>query len=279
MAGERPSDGVERKDKKNYGQRLSTALAFLFANQLRQTQVFPAKAILPDKDGTGLETAFKTGKAKMPKRTDVTYSTAQSGLELLISIKTLNFKDKHTDQKTKTVTYSRFTRNVVRNDHELRAEAMDQHDRHPYAVIIGAYFCPIEACDDAGERGDDRSSFAHAVIHFRFRSGRKDPHGPTELFERFFIGLYEHQGAKKGEVCFFDVAAPPPKKGRPKKDQLLSLEDVIQEVTREYGLRNRHFIEWAGETHEVPSASLKAALAATEQVSREEDDAEEDEDE
>jgi len=65
---------------------------------------------------------------------------------------------------------------------------MDHHERFPYAVLIGVFFIPIDACDDGT---NDKSSFAHAVMTFRPRAGRADTSDPAAKFERFFIGLYD----------------------------------------------------------------------------------------
>jgi Arc/MetJ family transcription regulator len=244
-----PRPVAESKDKKNYAERLSNKLAVLIANKLRGTNQFAG--VLPTPDGRGRESVASSGAHKKAKKTDVNYSTLRSGLELLVSIKTLNFPDQH--QKTvdgkKVAVYSRYTRNMVRNDHELRAEAMDHHERHPFAVLAALFFLPIEACDDADT---DKSSFAHAVKTFRHRVGREKPTEPPQFFERFYIGLYEWSGENRGTVAFFDVLDAPPKRGRPRN--VHTLDEVVADVVRFYGLRNRRYIEWADE--QVPSDSI-----------------------
>jgi len=245
----RPPDDGEQKDKKNYAERLSNNLAVVIANALRQTGQFPG--VLPNADGTGRETTTASGAHKKPKKTDVRFSTFDTGLELLVSVKTLSFRD--SSMKKGQRVSGRYTKNMVRNDHELRAEATDLHERHPYAVLIGTLFLPFRACDD-GE--SDKSSFAHAVITFRPRAGRSKPTDPNQLFERFFIGLYEIEGEHRGDVSFFDVTENPPRRGRPKRIQssdsqaprgLLSFDEMIGEVVKTYGIRNRRYIEWADE--------------------------------
>ena len=205
-------------------------------------------------DGSGRETGSASGSNKKIKKTDVRYATSDTGLELLVSIKTLNFRDAKKDRATGRLTIGRYTKNMVRNDHELRAEAMDHHERFPYAVLIGVFFIPIDACDDGTT---DKSSFAHAVMTFRPRAGRADTSDPAAKFERFFIGLYDANDSSGTHVGFFDVLTPPPRRGRPpwptespdpkRGERLLTLDQVIAEIAREYGIRNRTYIRWADE--------------------------------
>jgi hypothetical protein len=128
---------------------------------------------------------------------------------------------------------------MVRNDHELRAEAMDFHERYPFAVLVALFFIPRDACDDAQA---DKSSFAHAVMTFRARAGRNRADEPAQMFELFYIGLYDWQGEHRGRVQFFDVMEAPKKSGLPSK--LVELDDVIRRIVSVYGLRNRRYIPW-----------------------------------
>ncbi|MBK6486133.1 MAG: hypothetical protein IPF98_04510 [Gemmatimonadetes bacterium] len=270
----RPSDDSgSRKDKKNYAERLSNKLAILVANRLRSVDASMAE-VLPMPDGSGRETGAASGASKKLKKTDVRYSTFDTGLELLVSIKTYSFRDPRKD-KTGQVVLGRYTKNMVRNDHELRAEAMDHHERAPYAVLVALFFIPMRACDDAGA---DKSSFAHAIMTFRSRTGRQSPTDPHQLFERMFIGLYELEGDQRGEVWFFDVMDKPPRRGRPARVDppkgeprrgLLTLDEMVREVVKTYGIRNRRFIEWADEDPESPPD-----LAQPQDVVAEDDDEE-----
>jgi hypothetical protein len=101
-----------RASKKNYAERLSRAIATLVANGLRPKFA----GITPGPHGEGQESRART--AKGVKKLDVNYSTAELGLGLGVSIKTINFKDPRT---------GRYTKNYTRADNELRAEAQDYH--------------------------------------------------------------------------------------------------------------------------------------------------------
>lgn len=259
----RPPDDADRSDKKNYAENLSNRIAVLVASSLRPQ----FRGILPNEDGTGRETRVSSGASKKGKKTDVRFSTNDTGLELLVSVKTLSFRDTKKDRKTGAVVLGRYTKNMVRNDHELRAEAMDLHERFPYAVLVGVLFLPFRACDDGG---DEKSSFAHAVMTLRPRAGRELPTDPDQLFERVYIGLYEHEGALRGRVAFFDVRTNPPRRGRPTKG-LIAYENFIEEVVKAYGIRNRRYIEWADEPPQGVSSLLETSPELAEQLGDEED--------
>jgi hypothetical protein len=92
---------------------------------------------------------------------------------------------------------------------------------------------------------------------FRPRAGRADTSDPAAKFERFFIALYDAKDTSGTHVGFFDVLTPPPRRGRPpwptedpdptRGERLLTLDQVIAEIVREYGIRNRTYIRWADE--------------------------------
>lgn len=259
----RPDDKAGRGEKKNYAENLSNRIAVLMASSLRPN--FPG--ILPNPDGTGRETKVAAGTSKKGKKTDVRYSTHDTGLELLVSVKSLSFRDTKKDPKTGDTLVGRYTKNMVRNDHELRAEAMDLHERFPYAVLVGVLFLPFRACDDAG---DDKSSFAHAVMTLRSRAGRQLPTDPDQLFELMYIGLYDHEAPLRGRVAFFDVRTNPPRRGRPKN--LLTYDMFIAEVVKAYGIRNRRYIEWADEEPGTDGALLENAPESAEDLPEDDDD-------
>jgi hypothetical protein len=243
----RPDAFADRDAKKAYSERLSNRIAVLIANRLRATKQLKGE-VLPARDGSGREKPVPSGSFNKPKKTDVNFSTL-SGLELLVSIKTLGFRDV---KNKEAGTLGRYTKNMVRNDHELRAEAMDFHERYPFAVLVALFFIPWDACDDGQA---DKSSFAHAVMTFRARAGRNRPDEPAQMFELFYIGLYDWQGQDRGKVRFFDVMDAPKKRGPPSK--LTELDDVIKRVVALYGLRNRLYIPWEEDkaTGEIPELS------------------------
>jgi hypothetical protein len=254
QSGPRPEAVAEREPKKKYAEGLSNKIAVLIANRLRETSSFVGE-ILPLPDGGGRESPVPSGAFNKPKKTDVNYSTL-SGLELLVSIKTLSFRDIKRDPKSKSKVVGRYTKNMVRNDHELRAEAMEFHERYPFAVLVALMFMPLDCCMDAGVGEADKSSFAHAIMTFRSRTGRTRPDEPAQMFELFYVGLYEWQGENAGSIKFFDVMDPPPRRGVPRA--LVDLDGVISRIVATYGLRNRKYIPWEGEELQGAAPNLSS---------------------
>lgn len=232
---------LSQPEKKNYAERLSRNLAARVAQQLRPT--FPT--VLPGPDGKGQESFVRSSKGY--KKLDVNYSTAELGLGLGVSIKTINFPDGKS---------GRYTKNYTRADGELRAEATDYHDRQPFAVMVAMIFLPLDCCDDGNVNSKAPSSFGYAVQTFRFRAGRQKSSDLSMLFERVFIGLYETDETNFGEVVFFDVMEAPPKRGRPVN--VLTFEETIDQIIKTYDARNSPSFQWADappETVSIPAES------------------------
>jgi hypothetical protein len=250
----KPDARGERDEKKNYAQRLSNGLAQLVADGLRASY----SNITPTAAGAGQEALV--GVDKGSKRLDVKATDATLGLILNVSIKTYSFQD-YSPSKERL---GRWTKNIVRNDHELRGEAMVLHQRQPYSVLIGLMFEPFEICDDGDPaRTSDtaKSSFAHHVSVLSKRSGRgrravygaspgtyvdygaQDPR--YDLFERVFIGLYEQDGDNRGAVRFFDVETPPPRNGRPPADTTINFGELVETIQLEVDRRNKFAPAWA----------------------------------
>lgn len=210
---------VERADKKNYAERLSRELAVLVAGNLRER--FPSARITPLPDGTSQE--FRIGGNVDAKKTDIAVWDDRAGLVLGISIKTITARD----QKTQ-----RYTKNVLRNDMELRDEADKLHRRQPWAVLVALIFFPEDSTWD-GRGESTQSSFAHAVFSFRKRTGRDAANALRfDIFEQVYIGLFDAEG----RVGFFDVEDAPPRNQMP--GRLLTLQQMLLRV--EAGVAQRH---------------------------------------
>jgi hypothetical protein len=224
-AGPRPE-----KSNTTYGRYFSDALAQVVANALR-TRGF--HGVLPDESGQGLESQSRTSHGF--KKLDVNYSTPEMGLGLGISIKSINFRDP---------TSARYTKNYSRNDNELRAEAMDYHQRQPYSVLAACLFLPIDSCDDGSSGSEDEagiSSFGAAVRYFARRSPRGSVRDEVDLFEKMFICVYSEDGGAR----FYDVERPrPPKEGRPSIDETVSFDGFIEAIAKTYDERNNPGWEW-----------------------------------
>jgi hypothetical protein len=228
--GPRPAPTADRADKKNYAERLSRLLAIMVGQALRAS--FPT--VTPSETGRDQETPIGADGGK--KRLDVKVWDDKLGLILNVSIKTYSFQD----YSPTTGKLGRFTKNVLRNDHELRAEADVVHRRQPYSVLIGLVFMNADAARD-GE--NSHSSFAHAVATFRKRTGRSQPDDPRyDRFESVYIGLYETEGPERGRTWYFDVTRPPSKNGIP--NATLNLDQLVEAVTSTVAARNKTEIHY-----------------------------------
>lgn len=226
--GEALAYAADKADS-TYGRFLSDALAVVVANGLR-TRGF--EGILPDESG-GFESRSRSSKGF--KKLDVNYSTIEMGLGLGVSIKTISKRDSGTN---------RYTKNYSRNDNELRAEAMDYHQRQPYSVLFGMLFLPIDSADDAGAgKGDESgvSSFGAAIKYFRNRCPRPQPDMPADLFEGFFVVAYD----EAGESYFYNVTrSRPPRDRRPTRVEAGDLDSALDFIRRTYERRNKPEFRW-----------------------------------
>ncbi|MGH7857285.1 MAG: hypothetical protein ACREQY_08130 [Candidatus Binatia bacterium] len=221
-AAPRPQQDSHGSVKNNYSARFANAMAVYIANSFRSR--FPG--IKPDPLWKGIESPSRALRGL--KKLDVNFSTPQAGLGLGISLKSVHIPDKEPKQ--------RYHHNMKRNDEELRVEAAGYHQRQPYSVLIGVVVLPFEACDDADKRP---SSFGKWVQYLWPLARRADPQDDVDRFEHVFVALY---GSKNGELAFFDVTEPPPKKGRPRKT--LTLEGFVERVAETYEKRNSRDFRW-----------------------------------
>lgn len=250
LSGTKPAPEADRGEKKNYAQRLSNHLAQTVADALRSR--YPD--ITPTASGAGQEATVDVAKGR--KRLDVKSIDPTLGLVLCVSIKTYSFQD----YSPTSGKLGRWTKNIVRNDHELRGEAMVLHQRQPYSVLVAVMFEPYTTCDDGDpSKASDigKSSFAHHVTTLAKRTGRgKRPvlggddklwvdlgaeDTRHDLFEKVYIGLYDSEGA----VRFFDVENAPPRNGRPPESITLSFDDFVDSVHAEVERRNRFAPTWS----------------------------------
>lgn len=196
-AGERPpaitdSGEENRADKKNWAQNFSNALATTIASRLRPK--YPKARVTPHLDGSGEE--FRIGGKIDRKRTDVGVWDDAAGLVAGVSIKTYTFRDYHGRARGKPSHLGRYTKNVKRNDMELRDEADTLHRRQPYAVLNALFLLPEDACWD-GITG--HSSFAHDVFTPRKRAGRTGPDGATRPLR---TGVHRDLQRRDGSCAF-----------------------------------------------------------------------------
>ncbi|MEM6942135.1 MAG: hypothetical protein AAF416_17025 [Pseudomonadota bacterium] len=158
------------------------------------------------------------------KKVDVTWATEEAGLIIGISIKTINFRDSRTKN---------FQKNLTNRRGDMLFEAVTLHRRFPYAVLGGLFFLDQGAATDGTDRR--RSTFLNAHTRLRLFTGRDDPGGRDEQYERLYIVLLD---ASSGHANFAAYLVGEPDKPVPVSD---ALDDLLQ-VT---AIRNPDFYDYA----------------------------------
>jgi hypothetical protein len=112
------------------------------------------------------------------KKVDVTWATEESGLLLGISLKSINFADLKTGN---------YQKNLTNRRGDMLFEAVTLHRRFPYAVLGGLFLFDEGANDDG--TASRQSTFLNAHDRLRLFTGRDDPAGRDEQYERLYVGL------------------------------------------------------------------------------------------
>lgn len=176
---EKPADSEKAPVKKHYSEMMSQVIAAALAEELRLRGLRETR---PGGDGEigkrGAERRMSGGIGA--KKVDVTWATEESGLILAISVKCITAKD---------VTTGNYQKNLINRRGDMLGEAVTLHRRFPYAVLGGFLFFDKGAAADAS---DQRSStFRNAHRAFRLFTGRNDPSGRDEQYERFYFALVD----------------------------------------------------------------------------------------
>ena len=175
---EKPLDGPgHQREKKRYSELMSEAVAAALAEELRHRGLKEAR---PGGDG---EVGRKGAERRMSggigaKRVDVTWATEESGLLLAISVKCITSKDSKTGN---------YQKNLINRRGDMLVEAVTLHRRFPYAVLGGFMFFDRGADEDGSELR--ASTFRNAHRAFRIFTGRSDPTGRDEQYERLYLAL------------------------------------------------------------------------------------------
>ncbi len=222
-AGIRPEAGSQ-SEKRRWSERFAHTCALAFADELRRLPALQGKGITPTAIGQGSEKLVPLG-AGTSKRIDVTVVDRVLGLEIGLSLKGLNFRDSNGDQ---------FDKNLTGRMYEMSDEMRLVHEYLPRAFMVGVFFLPLDSTVDKTERAD--SSFARAVLALRERTGRLDPSlgGQASRCDAAYVALYatgsEPQGYPSGVTRLMNVQSDPPRRGRPKVSETLSIEAVVQQI-------------------------------------------------
>lgn len=241
-AGDRPEDGTQN-EKRHWSEGFANGCAVAIADGLRRFPELKRKKILPASLAGGTEPLTPLG-AGTKKRIDVTVADPVLGLEIGFSLKGHNFRDGPEGN---------FDKNLTGRLYELGDEVRLVHEHLPHAFMIGVSFIPIDGTTDKKQA---QSSFAHAVVKLRERTGRIDPAllGQAPRCDAAYVALYttgnEVAGYPAGLVRLFDVGNNPPKRGRPKIDGTLSFAEFLKEAIDRATFKTK--VVWADPESDEP---------------------------
>jgi hypothetical protein len=217
--GPKPPENSSQAEKKRYSERLSQLVAFNLAAELRRRGL---KESLPDRERkSGSERRMAGGIGA--KKVDVTWATEEAGLLFAISVKSINWKDAKSGN---------YQKNLVNRRGDMLIEAVTLHRRFPYAVLAGFIFLDEGAASDATTRR--RSTFANAHHRLKLFTGRQDPAGRDEQYERMFLFLLSGDPTAP-RVTAYEVGKP---------DVSLSIAQVLDELLQLVADRNPDFYEY-----------------------------------
>lgn len=219
VLGDKPSETAQQADKKRYSEEVSRIVAVAVANELRARGLRGTRPDEPGKhDQSGAERRMSGGLGAT--KVDVSWADDVSGLLLGISIKSINFRD----SKTKN-----FQKNLTNRRGDMLFESVTLHRRFPYAVLFGLFFLDNGAASDSTDRRS--TTFVNAHDHFALFSGRDDPSGRDEQYERLYIVLLD---TEKGvaTTAVYPVGVT---------DKPISLDDVLDEIIKQLVKRNPDF--------------------------------------
>lgn len=217
----KPGDHAGQAEKKRYSERVSEVVAQALADELRKRGLKGTRPAPPGVlDASGAERRMAGGLGA--KKVDVTWATEEAGLLLAVSIKSINFKDSRTGN---------YQKNLTNRRGDMLMEAVTLHRRFPYAVLAGFFFFDKGAGqDDTGRR---RSTIANAHSRFRLFTGRDDPAGRDEQFERFYLILLDASPT--------GVTLRPYLVGAP--DVICTFDDMLTDLLTMVAERNPDFYE------------------------------------
>lgn len=224
-AGPKP-ESESQNEKRRWSEKFANACAIAVADEARKHPELEAKRIRPESLQGGTEPLTPLG-AGTKKRIDVTVVDPILGLEIGFSLKGLNFRDTRSGN---------FDKNLTGRLYELGDETRLVHEHLPHAYMVALFFLPLESTSD--KTGQAKSSFAHAVMKLRERTGRLDPalSSHASRVDAAYVALYaagsEPQSFPRGVARFFDVMLAPPRRGRPLVAGTLSLAEVVSDVVK-----------------------------------------------
>ena len=238
-AGPKPPDSVAQSTKRVWSQKLSDCLALAIAAEARDRGMKGAMPAGPgDLGGSGAERRLSGGIGA--KKVDVSWSTEQSGLVFAVSIKTIMFRDKRSGA---------FQKNLTNRRGDMLFEVVTLHRRFPYSVMGAFMFLDIGAAsdnvrDDGGVKRR-QTTFHNAFKRLRLFTGREEPTGREEQFEKFYILLLDVD-PHHPSIRAFEAHEP---------DTEVPLDTALEDLINLVGERNFDVYEAVnGQVRKLPGA-------------------------
>lgn len=220
----KPPDSAGAGTKKNWTEKVSNVIAQACAEELRARNL---QGALPAPPGTvgpsGAERRMSGGIGA--KQVDVTWATEESGLLLAVSVKSIMFVTKNTGN---------YQKNLTNRRGDMLFESVTLHRRFPYAVLGGFFILDQGAAADATARR--RSTFENAHQRFALFTGRDDPAGRDEQYEKLWIILLDSNAFKPSFKVYAVPDAVTP----------VSLDSAFDELVGLVPARNPDFYEDTG---------------------------------
>ena len=221
-AGNKPPDTAAAPTKKAYSEKISSAVAGAVADEMRERGLKGARPAPPGElDTSGAERRMAGGIGA--KKVDITWATEEAGLLLGISIKTINFRDRRT---------TNFQKNLTNRRGDMLFEAVTLHRRFPYAVLGGLFFLDRGAEQDQTARR--RSTFLNAHTRLQLFTGREDPGGRDEQYERLYLVLLD-ASSSHAEFEAYLVGKP---------EHPILMTETLDELLSVTAIRNPDFYEY-----------------------------------
>ncbi len=237
---EKPPDTAVASVKKRYSEKMSEVVAQALAEELRRRGMSESRPAPPGAVGlSGAERRLAGGIGA--KKVDVTWATEESGLLLALSVKTINFRDGRSGN---------FQKNLTNRRADMLIEAVTLHRRFPYAVLCGLLFLDAGAGTDGTKARRSTSLNAHQRL--RLFTGRSDPAGRDEQFERLYLILVDANP--------FTPTYEVHEVGRP--EQAVDLSTALDQVIELVAERNFDFYEAIdGDIHKLSSRAARGESA------------------
>jgi hypothetical protein len=177
--------------KNAYAQRVSAAIALALADELRERGMSEARPAGPGDLDSGSGAERRLAGAFGSKTVDVSWATEDSGLLFSATLKSINFRDGKSGN---------FQKNLTNRRGDMLIEALSLHRRFPYAVLSGWIILDKDAATDDTNRR--RSTFDNAFPRLRLFTGRNDPTGREEQFERLYVLLLDANPFAPSLTCW-----------------------------------------------------------------------------